>query len=1664
MTMRYLSKLGWFLALLVSAIHPLQAQTFQFSNFAPSKADPKLKKNVAAAINSAGSTYIIDAGTNQIHVFDANGAPVESIKEIVTATGPVGLKKPVALYIDQFDNLYIADAVLVKILVKPAFGQGLAFGEKGNLLGQIDLPLAVAADQHGFIYVLNGKRKQIDVFMKNGDYFTFISGGSLPFTAPVAIGVNGKNELYVLESKGPALHIFDQFGASVKSYPTLSGISKAVSMAVLRNGEFLILDAATQKVSQFSKEAKLLGTVGSKGKKVEKGVLLNATSISAGTGREKGFVILDAKANQAQVFSIGTATPALQPDRKRMQFLTVKSSRAPLSALATAPNGTRYALKSVADKKLYAFKDTTSADVFPPITLGEPVALATDLQSNVFVIDKKSKEVFMFDAQGTRVRKFGQEKELGPNKLKDPVSIAIQSNGNILVADKGAGHIHLWNQQGSFVKALIVKGTAGLELPVQIALDSKDLIYILDGKKNALLRFGADGTTNAGGQLSVRGELPGKPGVISKFYIDPLDQVHVFNSTTSQLEVFQWDQTPAAMLSFGRAGGSGFNGVESMLMDPAIFRAFFSEPKGKSQKVIQFVIKPPVPENVFVFDTDGSKLHVSFNALDRKEVVGYALITAGRLNPDSVIMKTDGSTFTIDEGTSDPTPRVRRYRLASLSATDMSEPTAGFENHFGYANRLYAGGRFEEALTAYQIGIERLGRPVKMIQYVSSQLTGAGRRFASAFDINKAMLFLRSAYALTPESKSTINGLVFGYTRMFQQMANQEDFENLVLEAENAIQTPTLRAPVLSLMDSISVALSKQQNENSINQAVNLQKKLLEWDENNPSYLSMLANTSYALYKFKRNAGSPGFELDVVISEAQKFGEDALAALKSQNKPFLEAELVYLELLNAGRRYNEAEQLALTEMRESSAQITKPLMIRFRKQLAEAYRGQAKFDLSVMEFQRALQLEGDNAPTKIQLADVLIQNKKFDDARLMYQQLLLKDRENAEYIARIGKIELLKQNYDEASFQLEKAIKLRPADRSLYGPLAEAFDGAAKGEKALENYKIAIQYLEQRIAQARNQMTSGDEINQLQTTLNRYLANVANIYLNLGMFEEAIVSYQRVTQANPSSGDAFFGLGQALLSSGLVFDAMKALYRAKTLDPNNQTYANAHFSAMSQRDQMVKNEPPFNVIDVRIKEIFPSLYKNYGDVTQLPIGEIILTNNTPQPAPPGSVTVSFIIPDIMNEPTQLKVPALVGFSNAPIKVTALFDETKILAVSEDTKMQATVVMKYRQNGEDKEVNRQVQVVVHGRNAISWSDKRRLASFVSPNVDALINYNKQSDVIFRDAPAFGLNKVLLKAIQVFTVLNKSKFVYSPDPEQSFALVTTNTEILDYLQYPAETLKRKSGDCDDLVTVFCGLLENAGITTAYVDVPGHVFMAFDSGIKPDEVAKAGFEQKDVIVLYEKVWIPVETTLLGTQSFLTAWKSAAERYYKEMTKGNFPEIVPLGDARKVYNPSNFVPVDFKEEPPASAEVLAEYQQQVTELLTRTKREVLKEMENRYKNEPENVFVKNKYAMLLAQIGKDSEADKVLLEALSLSPGNPAVLNNLGNVAYFRGDADRAIDFFTKAANALESDGEIYINLAKACLLKNDKAQAKSYYDKAIGLDNNLASIYDYLAKEIQ
>ena len=131
------------------------------------------------------------------------------------------------------------------------------------------------------------------------------------------------------------------------------------------------------------------------------------------------------------------------------------------------------------------------------------------------------------------------------------------------------------------------------------------------------------------------------------------------------------------------------------------------------------------------------------------------------------------------------------------------------------------------------------------------------------------------------------------------------------------------------------------------------------------------------------------------------------------------------------------------------------------------------------------------------------------------------------------------------------------------------------------------------------------------------------------------------------------------------------------------------------------------------------------------------------------------------------------------------------------------------------------------------------------------------------------KSILQAMLLFEALKAHGVRYLADSNTPYTQVSANREIVDHIQYPAQTLISKAGDCDDLTVLYASLLENAGIATALVDYPGHIFLLFDTGIGRQESYKLPLENKRYVVYGDRLWIPVEVTRVD-RSFEAAWRA--------------------------------------------------------------------------------------------------------------------------------------------------------------------------------------------------
>lgn len=403
-----------------------QAQSFQYINTVPSSG--KLKKIASSAFNSSGALFLSDVSSASVMVYDSTGTQIEMITSMVSGPVSVNLKNPAYIYVDHKDNLYVCDISLGKVFVRNTDGTGLNFGEKGSGQGMIGQVGGMAVDYDGYIYLLNLDRNQIDIYSPEGNFLTWVQSDVSSFVKPIAIGINSKNELYVLDSEGPSVFIYDVNGALVNTHRNLTRkqgilVSKLVSMAVLPNGDFLVADAASCSISHIDNLGVVQGTVGSKGKSA-KGIFEDVSNIAVGGNARSNFAIIDGSVNQAQLFDLNSLSAATPRGSKRMQLELLSGAKTPIWDMAVSSGGDRYVIPCNNRQQVIIYRKNKDNEFSTLGTkFGDATAIAIDRNNNILVVDRKNKEVIMCDSNGVFLRRFG--KDIDP-KLKDPVSIAIQ--------------------------------------------------------------------------------------------------------------------------------------------------------------------------------------------------------------------------------------------------------------------------------------------------------------------------------------------------------------------------------------------------------------------------------------------------------------------------------------------------------------------------------------------------------------------------------------------------------------------------------------------------------------------------------------------------------------------------------------------------------------------------------------------------------------------------------------------------------------------------------------------------------------------------------------------------------------------------------------------------------------------------------------------------------------------------------------------------------------------------------------------------------------------------------------------------------------------------------------------------------------------------------------
>lgn len=467
------------------------------------------------------------------------------------------------------------------------------------------------------------------------------------------------------------------------------------------------------------------------------------------------------------------------------------------------------------------------------------------------------------------------------------------------------------------------------------------------------------------------------------------------------------------------------------------------------------------------------------------------------------------------------------------------------------------------------------------------------------------------------------------------------------------------------------------------------------------------------------------------------------------------------------------------------------------------------------------------------------------------------------------------------------------------------------------------------------------------------------------------------------------------------------------------------------------NPPQVRIERPRIDELYASLQRSYVDQ---PIGHVRVRNLKDRPI---EATFSVFIPEFMDRPSeQLEVLRPNAVTDVPLRAV-LGD--RVLALRGDRAVQVQVAAQYASQRLTRRERVSGSTVAYAPGAFDWSrGMAQAAAFVTPRDPAVESLARTAArIALADrAQGFPSRNVALMAAMVDAVATVG-VTYVPDPQNPFTAVSGAAHAVDTIYYPAQTLARRTGDCDDSTVLLAALLASVGVPTRFVDAPGHIFLVAASGVDESNAAGLGVDSSMVVTLDHEVWIPIETTA-ASRGFVEAWHAGAEQTraittterYIDVTEAQSryePVAVPFDLAVPVMDEARFsarlndtraslhavrdeyfrarfggAESDLRASAEAQADIARIHLEGGDVVGAR------KQLEQALASAPQSAMLHHALAVTL--VGQDSlaAAERHFRASLAFAEGTPATLLGLGFVRYLQGDSATALPVLARAVQA--------------------------------------------------
>jgi tetratricopeptide (TPR) repeat protein len=422
------------------------------------------------------------------------------------------------------------------------------------------------------------------------------------------------------------------------------------------------------------------------------------------------------------------------------------------------------------------------------------------------------------------------------------------------------------------------------------------------------------------------------------------------------------------------------------------------------------------------------------------------------------------------------------------------------------------------------------------------------------------------------------------------------------------------------------------------------------------------------------------------------------------------------------------------------------------------------------------------------------------------------------------------------------------------------------------------------------------------------------------------------------------------------------------------------------------------------------------------------------------------------------IPSLRRNATAELPLYAALNDS-VLAFTESTKVQAEVIVRYKLLDTPMEAKQAVAFRFNHRNAMTWSDPRMAAAFVSPNDAAMLELSKYLAGLVRERIRPEIDKNLQYGMGAFEGIRLTGVTWAPDPSTPYKVFRNAKDRLDYIQYPYQTLAYKSGDSDDISVLLAEALESVGIPSGFVPLKDEMLVAFPLSAN-EATAKATLGAAiDLIYKDGQAWLPLESSLVR-EGFLRAWQGGSKKWKDAVAAGESPELIVVSEAWKGFSPVGLPAVEFKPSKPAEEQVARAFENILGRFV---QGEVAPKVQKIMAEAGGQLSAKqmNNLGILYARYGLLAEAVAQFQKAADT--GFSPAYTNLANVAFLQKDYETAAKWFEAALKATPNSKAAIIGLARARYELDAYAEADDLFGKAKAMDPALAERYAYLSSKV-